>query len=89
MGLCMGLGTAAGMVIKLWMSFEGGPAPFWLWTIPVVIVLVGLSVWWSQRRRDAEIRRRLERSARVPRARVEAERGEGPVVEEVEGRTGV
>jgi hypothetical protein len=65
MGICLGLGSFVGLVIKLWMSFEGGIPPFWLWAVPGLIVLMGVSVWLSTRRRDAQLRERLERSARV------------------------
>lgn len=67
MGVCLGLGTAAGLVIKLWITFDGDISPFWMWAIPSIIIAVGLSVWLSTRRRDNQIRERIERSRRVER----------------------
>lgn len=73
MGVCLGLGTAAGLFIKLWISVGGEISPFWMWTIPSILIVVGISVWLSTRRRDAQIRQRIERSRRVERRDTRAE----------------
>jgi hypothetical protein len=72
MGVCLGLGSFAGVVIKLLMSADGNISPFWLWAVPGAIIAVGLSVWLSTRRRDAQIRERIERSRRVERRETDA-----------------
>lgn len=67
MGLMLGIGSGAGVAIKLWWSISDSLPPFWLWAVPVVCVMVLVGMWVARRREHAEIRERLERSGRVVR----------------------
>lgn len=88
MGLMMGLGAGVGMVIKLWASMSDSVAPFWLWAVPAVLIAVGFVGWVGGRRERAELKARVERSARVRGANDRRTEG-GVELEEVEGRTHV
>jgi hypothetical protein len=75
MGVMLGLGAGAGMVIKLWVTVGDSVAPFWLWAVPVVIGLIGVIGWWTHRREHADLRRRVEEQA-ARRERMGSSRGE-------------
>ena len=68
-GVMMGLGSVCGVLIPLWRSIGDSVPPFWLWAIPVVFLLVGISAWIQRWHDQRAIRERLERSAHLDRTR--------------------
>ncbi len=75
MGVMLGLGAGAGMVIKLWVTTSDSVAPFWLWAVPVVLCVIGVVGWWTHRREHADLRKQIEERA-ARRERMGSSRGE-------------
>jgi hypothetical protein len=75
MGVMLGLGSGAGMVIKLYYTISDSVAPFWMWAVPVVIVVIGVVGWWTHRREHAGLKRHIEEHAER-RERLDAKRSE-------------
>ena len=73
-GLVMGLGSAAGMCVKLWWSIGDNVGPFWLWAGLGAIALFWMSAWLARRKEQRSLRDRLDRSGRVERE-MQRERG--------------
>jgi hypothetical protein len=88
-GLCMGGGSAIGMLVKAYIALEGGTSPFWMWAALGLVLALSALILLQARRERAELRRRIERSSLSAEARRRAAADEGIVAEVLDERASV
>jgi hypothetical protein len=76
-GVALGAGSAAGMLVKTYLTFADDTPAFWWWAAGGVVMFFAIVLLVSGARERASVRARVERASRAGDLRARRREAEG------------